>query len=897
MSVDRPTPLHALDALRTPWHVRTADEVIGQLQVDISTGLTSALVSARQRHHGPNRLPEAAGPTAMGIFLRQFRSLIVVVLAVAAGFAAAIGNLKDASVIVAVLLLNAIVGFYQEFRAERSLAALKNMLPATARVRRDGATTNVPADNLVPGDIVLLEAGDRVPADGRLVVAVTLTVDESSLTGESWPAQKSATPVAQCDAPIGDRASMLYMNTLVSRGRAEMVVTATGCDTEMGRISADLSATAEVPSPLQIQLDQLGRRLAAAAIGLVGLLAFLELLRGVELAHVVLDAIALSVAAMPEGLPVVVTVALALGMRQMALRKALVKRLASVETLGCVTVICSDKTGTLTMNEMTVRAFHFSDHRFEVTGEGYKLQGEIRPQDNDRPNLSPLILPIVACNDSRLSDGRVLGDPMEGALLVLAVKAGFDPDARPARLAEIPFDPAHKFMATFHRDGDSVQIFVKGAPDVLLDRCSKALTRNGVEQLDVLRRAALAEKYRQLAQLGLRGLMVATRTLPIREFDRDGDLMAQVSGLTFVGLVGLQDPPRREAQEAIALCRTAGIDVKMITGDHKDTALAIARELGITGGALSGAELDRLPPSEFAASVQHAAVFARVAPEHKLRIVKALQGQGEVVAMTGDGVNDAPALKGADIGIAMGIAGTAVSKEAAAMILTDDNFATIVSAVHQGRALYDNVLKFVRFQLTTTFGAVLTVFFAPLAGLPEPFTPLQILWVAMIMDGPPAVSLALDAVRPGLMGEPPRARTEALLTLRRLTNIGLTGVLMMAGTLAVLAFMVHNGKEMQAATVAFTTFVFFQLFNALNARTEDGTAFHRRFFANRLLWVSLLGAAVLQAMVIYVAPMRALFGMTALDSVAWVVAIGTAASILLFEELRKLVIRASARGR
>jgi len=883
-------------APRHAWHALTADDALRRLDVVESAGLNAAAVATRQHRHGPNRLPEAAGPTAFAIVVRQFKSLVVAVLTLAAAVAAAVGNFKDASVILAVLLLNAAVGFYQEFRAERSLAALRNMLPATARVRRDREVTTVPAESLVPGDIVLLEAGDRVPADGRLLVAAATSVDESALTGESWPVHKSAEAVAKHDAPVGERTAVLHMNTLVSRGRAEMVVTATGPDTEMGRISAALSATREVPSPLQVQLDQLGRRMAAVAISCVALLALLQLLRGVSFADVLLDAIALSVAAMPEGLPVVVTVALALGMRQMARRRALVKRLASVETLGCVTVICSDKTGTLTMNQMTVRAFLYDDSRFTVTGEGYASHGEIRAESGGCPDLDPLLEPLVACNDSRLAEGKVIGDPMEAALLVLAAKGGLDVDTRPERLAEIPFDAAHKFMATFHRHEHGVRMFVKGAPDVLLERCSEWRSVDGVRPLDTARRQALADEYSQLAERGLRGLLIARRDLAEGDLDNP-DPTTHVAQLTFLGLIGLQDPPRREAQDAIALCQSAGIDVKMITGDHKDTALAIARELGITGTAVSGAELDQLAVAEFAQVVRHAAVFARVAPEHKLRIVQALQAQGEVVAMTGDGVNDAPALKGADIGVAMGISGTAVSKEAAAMILTDDNFATIVSAVHQGRELYDNVLKFVRFQLTTTIAAVLTVFFAPLAGLPEPFTPLQILWVAVIMDGPPAVSLALDAARPGLMREPPRARTEPVLTMKRITMIALVAVVMMVGTLAVLAYGVRSGTSETAVTLAFTTFVLFQLFNAVNARTENGTAFHSRFFANRMLWVSLLGAAALQAAVIYVPAARSSFETTSLTAEHWLLAIGTAATVLVLEEGRKLLVRATAAAR
>ena len=878
------------------WHSLPCDEVAEGLGVDFTAGLDATEVALRKQAHGANRLPEQPLKSAWLLFLNQFRNVLILVLLFAAALAAAIGNVKDAVVIVLVVFLNALVGFYQEHRAERSLAALKKMLPARARVRRGGAKLDVPAEDLVPGDVVLLEAGDCVPADGRLMLSIGLTIDESALTGESAPAAKDAAAVVAPETPLAERLNLAHLNTIVARGRGEMLVTETGLHTAMGRISQQLATTADIPSPLQAQLDQLGKRLGAVAVTLVGLLFVLEFLRGADLVQEILEAIALAVAAVPEGLPAVVTVTLALGMRQMARQGAIVKRLPSVETLGCATVICSDKTGTLTLNQMTARAFYYRGEHFGVSGEGYRTEGTIRSECGSATPvaLSALLGALVSCNDSRVEGGQAIGDPTEAALLVLAAKAGVDAAAVVAslpRVAEIPFDSAHKFMATFHRRADGVQVFVKGAPDVLLQRCSRGLSADGETPIDGGAVHRIQEAYRSMAERGLRGLLIASRTMAADEFDPSGDLSFHLSHLTFLALVGLTDPPRPEARDAIALCRRAGIAVKMITGDHKDTACAIARELGLDGRAITGVELDAVDDSALADVVEEVAVFARVAPEHKVRIVRALQAKGHVVAMTGDGVNDAPALKCADIGVAMGASGTEVAREAASMVLTDDNFATIVSAVRQGRALYDNIIKFVRFQLSTTMGAIFTLFFSPLIGLPDAFNPIQILWVAMIMDGPPAVSLALDAARPGIMDESPRQRTEAILPLSRLVHVVAFGLLMMVGTLGVHRFALQTGTQIRALTLAFTTFVFFQFFNVFNARVERTSSFNRHFFTNVLLWWSLAGVVVLQGVAVHWPPAQAVFRTTGLSAYDWAMCAGVASSVLVLEEGRKLLVR------
>jgi P-type Ca2+ transporter type 2C len=858
-------------------------------------GLDHDEARGRLATHGRNRLPEGKKRSALGLFLSQLTGFLNLLLVIAAGLALAVGDTRDAAVVAAVVLFNAVLGFVQEYRAESAVAALRSMLTRTARVRRGGAEHMIPAEELVPGDLVLLDTGDRVPADGRLIAAHSLEVDESSLTGESTPVAKRVEALADAELPLAERVNLGFNNTVVTRGRGELLITATGAATEMGRLAGLLQQTRQGQTPLQIQISILGRRLALIAGVAVAVIVVFELLRGVPLVNLVVKAVAIAVAAIPEGLPAVVTVTLAIGMRRMARVRAIVKRMSAVETLGCTTDICSDKTGTLTLNQMTAREIVLEGRTLSVTGEGYRPEGRIEDTNEDPRGpaaLDVLLRAAALCNDSTVNKGVVAGDPTEGALWVLAQKGGVDVAAlRQAepRVAEVPFEADRKFSATVHPDGT---LFAKGAPDVLLPRCTQTLGADGAEPLDDAGRARALAANEDMARRGLRVLALATRRVDSSSLPQGTDgLAGEVSDLTLVALVGLLDPPRVEAREAIALCRDAGISIRMITGDHPSTGLAIARALGIEGEAISGPELDRMDQDELARRMPGLGVLARVSPEHKLRAVDALRARGRVVAMIGDGVNDAPALKRADIGVAMGITGTDVTKEAATLVLADDNFATIVGAVKEGRTIYDNIVRFLRFQLSTNMGALLAVFAAPFLGLPMPFTPLQILWVNVIMDGPPAMTLGVDPPHPAIMRRPPREPGSRILTGRRLAVLLFLGAIMAAGTLCTLAHALRTRPAAAAITLAFTTFVLFQVFNVFNARFERDSALGRHTFTNWRLWGALATIIGLQVAVVHVPALQSVLDTTALSMADWGLAAAVAASVLVLEELRKLVRR------
>lgn len=915
--------LESMQPQPSHWSALTGDQVAARLVVDCGVGLSAADVAERQGVVGLNRLAEPPRRSKLRVFLDQFRTGIVYVLAGAGLIAGVLGDIKDLIIIFVVLFVNAILGYAQEAKASNALAALEKMLITRVRVRRNGLTDEVAMDQLVPGDLVLLEAGDRVPADGRLMLAANLSVDESSLTGESVPVEKRADAVTVADGPIGDRIGMVFMNTTVSRGRAEVVVTSTGMTTEMGKVAELLVSAKPSKTPLERQLDALSKTLAIIA-GVAATVVFIvQLLVGESFTTAILGAVALAVAAIPEGLPAVVTVTLAIGISKMAKQNAIVKRLHSVETLGSTSVICSDKTGTLTLNQMTAHEAVRGGQVWLVSGGGYGIAGSITSAGGHIVGddvAFVALLPAVLCSDAVLvadaEDGpAIIGDPTEAALVVLGAKAGLDAAVERAlrpRLGEVPFDSATKYMATFHRiDPDDPQsdvlLCVKGAPDVVLGLASTFAGQDGIElPLSEAERGFRRAENDRLASQGMRVLAVATRRLSaIEVIDTEGVVVRPdtwVNELRLELLVGIVDPARTEARDAIALCHRAGIDVKMITGDHAVTAGAIAAQLGIQGEVVTGDNLDAMSDEELSARISNIAVCARVSPEHKVRVVEALRSNGEIVAMTGDGVNDAAALRRADIGVAMGITGTEVTKEAGDMVLADDNFATIVDAVRGGRAVYDNILKFVRFQVATAIGAISTILGASILGQHVPFTPLQVLWVNLIADGPTAISLGVDAPAPGLMHRNPAPSDSPILNRKRMTQVVLQGIVTATGVLAVYMYAIQNYQPgltdgqapIVAMTMAFTAFVFAQLVNVFNARSETATVFSKYTFSNWKLWASVVFVFTLQVLLTVVEPLRKLFETESLSMSQWGICLIPPAALLMAVELWKFFVRRRA---
>ena len=893
----------------------TPDKLIALLGTDSERGLAGQEVERRRAEFGPNELPDAPPPSLVKLFLSQFTSVIVWVLIGAAILSGLLEDWLDAAAILAIVLLNGLLGFVQEFRAERSLAALRKMSVATARVFRDGVLQSIPARELVPGDLIHLEAGDRIPADARLIYAANFQVQEASLTGESTPVQKHAGVIAGADVPLADRTNMAYMGTIAVSGKARSLVVATALRTELGRIAAMMQKESEAEraeTPLQRRLEQFGYTLLWLALAVVAVVFALGYLRGEPLVTMFMTSVSLAVAAVPESLPTVVTITLALGVTRMVKRHALIRKLPAVETLGSATVICTDKTGTLTKNEMTVTRLFTGDRVFEVTGEGYEPVGEIRENSselkvlsaelsgkgierrsdnsalrtqNSEPSQSPalreLLTAAVLCNGATLrqEEGiwRILGDPTEGALLVAAAKASLTIETLAKAddfLGEAPFDPERKMMTIVRRTPDGPVAYVKGAPDMLLRHCTHRLAMDGtIEPITESIRAATLEANAAFAHQALRVLGMAHRRLG-REPDayRADELENQ---LVFLGLAAMKDPLRPEAKAAVQACRDAGIRTVMITGDHKDTAAAIAGELYGTDSqveALSGMELDRLSDDELVKTVDQVAVYARVSAEHKLRIIQAWKRQGAIVAMTGDGVNDAPAIKAADIGIAMGITGTDVTKEAADMVVTDDNFASIAAAVEEGRGVFDNIRKTVHFLLSCNLSEVLVMLFAALLGLPMPLLPIQILWMNLVTDGIPALALAVDPKSPDLMTRPPRRPEARLLDGGRLLAIGGEGV--MLGLIALGAFSyslygLHQELD-QARTVAFTVLVVAQLVHVFNCRSERLSLFQLGVWTNRpLVWAFLL-SLVVQVAVLTIPAAAPIFKVASLPIEDWV---------------------------
>ena len=900
------------------WHTFQHEALAHELRSNVHVGLTEEEARLRLPQQGFNELPEAPPASPLVLFVAQFKNLIVWVLIGAAVVSGLLREWLDAAAILTIILLNACLGFVQEYKAERSLAALRKLSVATARVIREGVVRTIPARELVPGDLLLMEAGDHVPADARLVYATMLRTQEAALTGESTPVDKTADALPDQALPLADRRNMLFLGTDVIAGKGRAVVAATGLRTELGRIASMIEKAGGEATPLQRRLEQLGHSLLYLSLGIVAVVFLLGLLRGEPVVGMFLTAVSLAVAAIPEGLPAIVTVTLALGVTRMVKRHALIRRLPAVETLGSTTVICTDKTGTLTKNEMTVTRLLAGGRLFEVTGDGYAPTGEIRELDRhselsaisyqpsaaNPAGLRELLTAAVLCNGATLREEqggwRIIGDPTEGALLVAAAKRHLFKDRVEAThpfLGEVPFDPERKMMTVVRETPQGAAAYVKGAPDLLLQRCTRWVTADGrVEPLSESTRRRILDMNSAFAQDALRVLGLAERTLE-RQPDayRANDIEQD---LIFVGLAAMKDPLRPEALAAVKTCREAGIRTVMITGDHQETATAIARELGIMNGfaATSGLELDRLTDEELSEQVERISVYARVSAEHKLRIVRAWKARGAIVAMTGDGVNDAPAVKAADIGVAMGLTGTDVTKEASAMVVTDDNFASIAAAVEEGRGIYDNIRKSVHYLLSCNTSEVLVMLLAALFGLPLPLLPAQILWINLVTDGLPALALAVDPADPDLMRRPPRRPDRRFLSKERIIFLFAQGLFMALVTIAAFAFCLYGmDRDLERArTVAFTVLVMIQLFHSFNCRSDRHSLFTIGWLTNKpLLWAA-IGSAALQALILLTPWTREMFNIAPFHPEHWALAIGLGLLPLLAMEAWKRASRGRA---
>ena len=904
----------AATAALPAWHSLPIDEVVRRLSTDARRGLSASEAARRLAEHGPNSLVEPPAVPWWRTFLAQFRELLIWILIVAAIIAGVIGDWTDTAAILAIVLVNAVIGFLQEDRAQRALAALRAMSSPLARVIRDGVPSSIPTDGLVIGDRIEIEAGDHVPADARLLEAFGLSTQESSLTGESLPAEKRAADAQPLDTPLGDRCSLIHAGTVVATGRGAAVVVATGMGTEFGRIAGLLGEAAIEPTPLQRRLASLGRILIVLCLAIVGVIFCVEVVRGGgigrlvgsgRLADLLLRSVSLAVAAVPEGLPTVVTLVLAIGLQRMARRNALVRRLPSVETLGSVTVICSDKTGTLTRNEMTVRDVVTAERHYAVSGVGYEPHGAFHADGGGDPATDPdlrrLLETAARCTTATVApaaDGlwRVVGDPTEGGLIVAAIKAGVtDHGTASPTLFEIPFDAERKRMSVVVQGGGGGRwLATKGAPEAVLPCCIAEQRGGDIVPLTDERRREIIEAAGALAARALRVLSFAWRAMPKPE-PLDGTPGVLERELVFLGLVGMIDPPREEAKVAIERCRSAGIRPVMITGDHPATALAVGRELGLADAAsraVSGVEIDTLDEVALGAVAADAVVYARVSPEQKLRIVLALKRLGHVVAMTGDGVNDAPAVKAADIGIAMGISGTDVTREAADMVLTDDNFASIVAAVEEGRGIYDNIRKFMHYLLSCNAGEVILMLVAAVAGWPPPLAAIQILWLNLVTDGLPALALGVEPPESDIMERPPRPLHEAVIPWGRGLEIVAHGSLVAAVSVAAF-WMVWRGDDarlVHARTVTFCVAAFAQLLFAIGCRSDRRPGFGRGMFANPALLVAIAVSALVQVAVVMLPPTQSVFEVAAGGPAAhWPLVIGLAVVPLAVVEGSKLI--------
>ncbi len=882
------------------WHQLEIEELGRKLDCSFEQGLSSSEAARRMEQDGYNELTEGKKIPPIVLFMNQFKDVMVLILLGATLISAFLGEYLDAATIVAILILNAVLGFVQEFRAERSLLALKELSAPAAKVFRGGQFVTMPAKQLVTGDIVYIESGDRVPADIRLIEANSCYVEESALTGESVPVGKHAAVIAEEEPPLGDQKNMGFMGTMVTRGSARGVVIRTGMNTEMGKIAGLIQTTKEMDTPLQHRLEQLGRLLIVIAVALTIMVVVAGIMHGQPAYNMFLAGVSLAVAAIPEGLPAIVTIALALGVQRMIKRRAIVRKLPSVETLGCASVICSDKTGTLTQNKMTVTRIWLGGKQYEVSGEGYEPQGELllngKSVDYRHDTAIKRLLQISAlCNNAQLfqenaskekrakKEGQekqswsIKGDPTEGALAVLAAKLGASGqslDKLYKREQEFPFDSERKRMSVIVAHQGGRLVYAKGAPDVLMEHCSYVLWEGKVIPFSPTLKQKCAQAGEQMAQDALRVLGMAYRDLSASEVCETEESAER--GLIFAGLTGMIDPPRREVKESITVCRRAGIKTVMITGDHQLTAEAIASQLGILprgSHAVTGKQLEGMTDEQLDKVVDDIYVYARVSPEHKLRIVQSLQRKGHVTAMTGDGVNDAPAIKAADIGIAMGITGTDVTKEAASLVLSDDNFSTIVAAIEEGRGIYENIRKFIRYLLASNVGEILVMFLAMMAGLPLPLVPIQILWVNLVTDGLPAMALGVDQAEKDLMMQKPRGAKESIFARRLGWKIISRGILIGVCTLGAfwLTLISGDGGESGlrlAQTVAFATLVMAQLIHVFDCRSSR-SIFHRNILQNKYLVFAVLSSALLLIGVIYIEALQPIFKTVPLNFREW----------------------------
>ena len=866
------------------YYAKSISEVLKNLSSS-EQGLTQQEAQARIQKYGYNELKEKGAISPIKIFLLQFKSALVAILFFAVIISIIIHHYLDAGVIAIILILNTLLGFIQEYKAEKSIQALKKLASLQAVVLRDGKEQKIDAKNLVPGDIIILETGEKIPADSRLIESINLQTQEASLTGESLPIKKRIETL-KSNLALGDRKNMVFSGTIITAGRGRAIITDTGMNTEIGKIAKLIQESDEKLTPLQEKLKKLGEFLGIITIIISIIVFFTGIMVGLGKIDMLITAISLAVAAIPEGLPAVVTIALALGIQRMIKKNALIRKLPSVETLGSTTAICTDKTGTLTLNQMTVKKLYVNDKVIEVTGGGYDPKGDFYfdKQKIETKNFNKLLEIGVLCNDAKIAENSVIGDPTEGSLVISAAKAGLikrDLEKSYKRIGEIEFNSERKRMSTHHNINNKKTLYCKGAPDVILNLCNRIYVNGKVERLTTKEKQKILEKNGEFAKQALRVLGFAYKESNQLE-EKD---------MIFVGLQAMIDPARQEAKEAIAKCKKAGIKVVMITGDFKLTAEAIGHERGLEGKAIDGSEIDKM--ENLADVVEDISIYARVNPAHKVQVLEALRKKGHVVAMTGDGVNDAPALKKADIGIAMGITGTDVAKEASDMLLTDDNFASIVNAVEEGRGIYENIRKFVQYLLSSNFGEVLTIFMAllmaPFFANALPLVALQILWINLVTDGLPALALGVDPYDNDIMDRKPRDPKENIITKRMTVMMVTIGVIMAAGTLFM--FKMYNPIKniIYAQTIAFCTLMMYQMFNVLNRRSEKHSLFKIGIFSNSKLIIAILISIVLQLVVVYVPFMQDIFSTTAINFGDWIYVILVSSTVLIFGEVVKLV--------